>query len=133
MNNFQKQPPEVFYKKDVLRNFTKFTGKHLCQTLFFNKFAVLRPAKKKTEKETMTQVFSCEFCEISKNTFFNRTPTFFFFFFSILYFRSIVIVYNSYTVQNNILIKIDGGVYSYIVEMTNSYKCYTRNKLNLNY
>ena len=26
---FQKQPPEVFYKKDVLRNFTKFTGKQL--------------------------------------------------------------------------------------------------------
>ena len=22
--------PEVFYKKGVLRNFTKFTGKHLC-------------------------------------------------------------------------------------------------------
>ena len=25
---------EVFYKKAVLRNFAKFTGKHLCQTLF---------------------------------------------------------------------------------------------------
>ena len=24
-------------KKGVLRNFTKFTGKHLCQSLFFNK------------------------------------------------------------------------------------------------
>ena len=36
--------PEVFYKKGVLRNFTKFTGKHLCQSLFFNKVAVLRPA-----------------------------------------------------------------------------------------
>ena len=52
-------------------------------------------------------------------------------FFSILYFTSIV--YNSYTVQNNILIKIDGMVYSYIVEITNSYKYYIRNKLNLNY
>ena len=28
----------------VLRNFTKFTGKHLCQSLFFNKVAGLRPA-----------------------------------------------------------------------------------------
>ena len=36
---FQKQPPEVFYKKSALRNFTKFTGKHLCQSLFFNKVA----------------------------------------------------------------------------------------------
>ena len=34
--------PEVFSKKGVLRNFTKFTGKHLCQNLFFNKFAGLR-------------------------------------------------------------------------------------------
>ena len=40
----QKQPPEVFYKKGVLRNFVKFTGKHLCQSLFFNKVGGLRPA-----------------------------------------------------------------------------------------
>ena len=31
--------PEVFYKKGVLRNFTKLTVKHLCQSLFFNKAA----------------------------------------------------------------------------------------------
>ena len=31
--------PEMFCKKDVLRNFTKFTGKHLCQSLFFKKVA----------------------------------------------------------------------------------------------
>ena len=36
--------PEVFCKKIVLRNFAKFTGKHLCQSLFFNKVADLRPA-----------------------------------------------------------------------------------------
>ena len=35
---------EVFYKKGVHRNFTKFTGKNLCQSLFFNKVAGLRPA-----------------------------------------------------------------------------------------
>ena len=29
--------PEVFYKNDVLKNLAKFTGKHLCQCLFFNK------------------------------------------------------------------------------------------------
>ena len=27
----------MFCKKGVLRNFAKFTGKHLCQSLFFNK------------------------------------------------------------------------------------------------
>ena len=41
-------------KKRVLRNFAKFTGKHLCQ------------------KETQAQVFSCKFCEISKNNFFTE-------------------------------------------------------------
>ena len=39
----QKQPPEVFCKKGVLRNFAKFTGKHLCQSLSFNNIAGLRP------------------------------------------------------------------------------------------
>ena len=33
----KKQPPEVFYKKVVLKNFAKYAGKHLCQSLFFNK------------------------------------------------------------------------------------------------
>ena len=31
--------PVVFCKKAVPRNFAKFTGKHLCQILFFNKVA----------------------------------------------------------------------------------------------
>ena len=31
-------------RKDVLRNFVKFAGKHLCQSLFFNKVAGLSPA-----------------------------------------------------------------------------------------
>ena len=36
--------PEVFCKKDVFRNFTKFKGKHLCWSLFFNKVTALRRA-----------------------------------------------------------------------------------------
>ena len=64
----QKQSPEVFCKKDVLRNSAKFTGKHLCQSLFFNKIADL--ACNFVKKETLAQVFSCEFCKISRNTFF---------------------------------------------------------------
>ena len=58
-------------RKGVLRNLAKFTGKHLCQSLFFNKVAGL--TRKETE-ETLGQVFSCEFCEISKNTFNFRIP-----------------------------------------------------------
>ena len=30
----KEQPPEVFYKKGVHKNFTKFTRKQLCQSLF---------------------------------------------------------------------------------------------------
>ena len=55
--------PEVFCKRCVLRNFAIFTGKHLCQSLC-----------NFVKQETLAQVFSCEFCEISKNTFFHRTP-----------------------------------------------------------
>ena len=40
----QKQLLEMFYKKGVIRNFAKFTGKHLCQRVFFNKVAGLRTA-----------------------------------------------------------------------------------------
>ena len=43
-NQRQKEPPEVFYKKGVLRYLTKFTRKHLCQSLIFNKVAGIRPA-----------------------------------------------------------------------------------------
>ena len=32
------------FKKVVLKNFAKFTGKHQCQGLFFNKVAGLKPA-----------------------------------------------------------------------------------------
>ena len=42
INSSQKQPSEV--AKGVLRNFAKFTEKHLCQCLFFNKVAGLSPA-----------------------------------------------------------------------------------------
>ena len=33
----KKQQPEVFYKKGALKNFVKFSGKHLCQTPFLIK------------------------------------------------------------------------------------------------
>ena len=49
-------------KKVVLRNFAKFTRKDMRQSLFFNKVVGL----------TLEQVFSYEFCKISKNTFFTE-------------------------------------------------------------
>ena len=57
----QKQPPELLCKEGVLINFTKFTGKHLCQCLVLNKVARHRPATL-LKKETLAKMFSCEFC-----------------------------------------------------------------------
>ena len=58
--------------KNVFRNFAKFTGKQLCQSPFYNKVAGL--ACNFMKKEILAQAFSCKFCEISKNTFYQRTP-----------------------------------------------------------
>ena len=49
-------------KKGVLKNLANFTGKHLRRSLYFNEYTCLRPANL-SKKETLTQVFSCEFCE----------------------------------------------------------------------
>ena len=62
----------MFCKKAVLKNFTKFTEKHLCQNLFFNKVAGLGLLLK---KEALTQAFSYEFREIFKNTFLTHRTT----------------------------------------------------------
>ena len=34
---FRSSPPEVLCKKAVLKSFTQFQGKHLCQSLFFRR------------------------------------------------------------------------------------------------
>ena len=59
-------------KKRVLESFAKSTGKYLCWSLFFNKAAGLRPAIL-LKRETLTQMFSCEFWKIFKNTVFHIT------------------------------------------------------------
>ena len=37
LNFFRSSRPEVFFKKGILRNFAKFTGKYPCQSLFLIK------------------------------------------------------------------------------------------------
>ena len=56
----------MFCKKLVLENFTKSTVKHLRRRLLPDSCNVVK-------KETLTQVFFCDFCEISKNIFFYVT------------------------------------------------------------
>ena len=52
-------------KQDVLRNFAKFTGKHLWQRLFFNKVAGLRH----TFKHALKNTFFIEHVETTASVF----------------------------------------------------------------
>ena len=67
--NLQKQPPEVFCKTGVLRNFAKFTGKQLCWRLFFNKVA--GPCNF-IKKESLAQVFPGNFGKFLITPFFKE-------------------------------------------------------------
>ena len=65
--------PEVFCKKGVLKNFAKFTGKDLCQSVFFNKVAGFRPAIL-LKKRLWHWCFPVNFTKFLENTLFYRTP-----------------------------------------------------------
>ena len=70
---FRSSRPNVFYKKGALRNSAKFTGKHLCHSLFFNKVAGLR-RKTLFKKWLWHRCFPVNFFKISKSTFSHRKP-----------------------------------------------------------
>ena len=65
---YRKQPTEVLRKRSVL----KFTGKHLCQSLFFNKDANLRPATL-LKKRLWHRCFSVKFTKILRTPFLQNT------------------------------------------------------------
>ena len=65
---YRSSLPEVFCKKGDLRNLAKFTGKHLCQSLFFNKVAGLRPATL-LKKRLWRRYFPVNFVEFLKTLF----------------------------------------------------------------
>ena len=44
LKSHRSSRPEVLCERGVLENFAKFTGKHLCQSLFFNKVTGLAPS-----------------------------------------------------------------------------------------
>ena len=78
---------EMLSNKAAFKTLSKLTEKHLCQSLFFNQvselinlhfvFCLSQCYIHKTwnfiKKGTLTQVFSCDFCIISKKNFLNRT------------------------------------------------------------
>ena len=59
----------MFCKKDVLRNWAKITGKQMCQSLFFNNVAGLRPA-------TLLKIRLCPSCFPVNFVKFLRKPFF---------------------------------------------------------
>ena len=58
--------PNVFCKKGVLRNFVKLKENTCARVSFLIKLQSL--ACNYLKRKTLTQVFSCELCEISKNS-----------------------------------------------------------------
>ena len=60
-------------EKGVLRNLTKFTGKHLCQSLFFNKVAGLRPTTL-LKKRLRHRCFPVNFPKFLRTSFLQNTP-----------------------------------------------------------
>ena len=60
----------MFYKKSFLKNLAIFLGKHLCWSLFLKN---CRPSVLQVYwKETLTQVFSCAYCELLKKIYFEK-------------------------------------------------------------
>ena len=57
--------PEVLYKEGILKNFTKFTGKHFCQSLFLSKF---------TDFKLRHRCFPASFAKLLRSRF-HRTPS----------------------------------------------------------
>ena len=62
ITGFRSNRPEVFSKKGVLGTFAKFTGKHLCQSPFFDKPATLL--------EKRLRYFSVNFVKFLRAPFF---------------------------------------------------------------
>ena len=69
LERFRSNSSDVFCKKGVLRNFTKFRGKHLCQSVFFDKDAGLRPATL-LKKRLWHRCFPVNFVNFLRTPFF---------------------------------------------------------------
>ena len=66
-HELQKQPPEVFRKKDVLKNFKNFTGKHLCWSIFLIKLQTCGSVLKNICKRLLLQLCTKNYFEVLSN------------------------------------------------------------------
>ena len=69
---FQKNPPGVLWKKVFLEISQNFTGKHLCESLFFNKVAGLGPSTL-FKKSLWHRCFPVNFEKFLKTPFLQNT------------------------------------------------------------
>ena len=69
---FRSSRPEVFCKKGVL-DISQNSQENIYARISFL-IKLQASVCNFIKKETLAQVFSCEFCEVSKNTFSYRTP-----------------------------------------------------------
>ena len=72
---YRSSHPGAFCKNIVLKNIGKFTGKYQCKSIFFNK---ITGACNFIKKDTLVQLFSCEFKNLRffkfLTTLFYKTP-----------------------------------------------------------
>ena len=70
---FSEAVAQRFSLKKLLLEILQIYKKKLCQNLFLIKLQASASACNFNQKESLVQVFFCEFCEISRNTFSYRT------------------------------------------------------------
>ena len=63
---------EVFSEKCVLKNVAKFTGKHMCQSLFLIKLSKLSKLSNLSKKRLCHTCFPVNFVKFLRTPFFNR-------------------------------------------------------------
>ena len=68
---FRSSRPEVFRQTGILKNLSKFTEKHLCQSLFFNKVAGLMPATL-SKMRFLHRCFPVNFVKFIRTPFFTE-------------------------------------------------------------
>ena len=73
VNFYRSSCSQMFFKIGVLKTSAIFTGKTPDLESLFSKVAGLKACN--FVKDNPTQVFSCEYCKIFKNTFFYKTPS----------------------------------------------------------
>ena len=72
LRRFRSSHRRCSVKKGVLTNFAKFTGKDLCQSLFFNKIAGRRPATF-LKKRLWHRCFPVNFAKFLRTSFLQNT------------------------------------------------------------